>query len=160
RHDPLTQGPRLFQSNCGSCHEHQVLTGATTDRKPAASDLTGFGSEVWIFRLLTRPSHPDFFGRTKLSTMNEWIQSNMNNVGLDPEEAAKLSAEDKAAYEKDRADLRAIAHWLSLHPRSTSKERGSPAFEQGLTAFRERDCKQCHAYEGVGGKRGPDVTGY
>src|SRR5262249_523512 len=50
--------------------------------------------------------------------------------------------------------------WLALHPRSTAKERGSAEFDNGLAAFRERDCKQCHAYEGAGGKRGPDLTGY
>src|SRR5262249_18804814 len=45
-------------------------------------------------------------------------------------------------------------------PRSTPKERGEPVFEKGLATFRERDCMQCHSYEGKGGKRGPDLTGY
>lgn len=160
RNDPLTEGPTLFRVNCSSCHNFQGLCEDTPNQQATASDLAGFGSEEWIFRLLTRPAHPDSFGRTKLSTMSEWIESNMPNVHLDPEETAQLSAEDKAAYEKDRADLRAIARWLALHPRSSSNERDSPAFKDGLAAFRERDCTQCHTYDGSGGKRGPDLTGY
>jgi ubiquinol-cytochrome c reductase cytochrome b subunit len=160
RHDPLTQGPELFEKNCAVCHNYMGLFEDSDKRKGSAADLADFGSEEWIFHLLTNPGHPDCFGRTKHTTMSEWIEANMPNVGLHPQDMEKLAPDDKATCEKDRADLRAIARWLALHPRSTAAERDSEGFQEGLAAFKERGCTECHTYESKGGKRGPSLTGY
>jgi mono/diheme cytochrome c family protein len=160
RHDPMTQGPKLFEKHCAVCHNYNGLFDDSEKRKGTASDLADFGSEEWIFRLLTNPGYPDSFGRTKLTTMSEWIEANMPHVGLDPQEAAKLSPDDKAAYEKDRADLLTIARWLALHPRATSEERNTEPFQKGLATFKERGCTECHTYESKASKRGPGLTGY
>jgi ubiquinol-cytochrome c reductase cytochrome b subunit len=157
RHDPQTQGKELFQRTCGVCHTHGV---ECKNDKPTAPDLAGFGSEEWLYRFLTNPGHPDFFGRTKLVTMSEWIESNFPNAALDDDQAARLNLEERSTLEKDRADLRSLAIWLAMHPRKEAADAQSDAFREGERLFKERGCTECHAYEGKGGKRGPDMTGY
>jgi mono/diheme cytochrome c family protein len=157
RGDPLTQGPKLFQTNCASCHTH----GKDFDvKKPTASDLKGFGTEEWIFGLLQNPGQPSYFGRTGLGTMQEAIENSFPNVNKSPEEVAKLDADEKKQREQDLKDLRVLARWLAAHPRATSPERDEAWFKEGLEKFKSRDCTTCHAYEGKGSRKGPDLTGY
>ena len=157
RHDPQTQGKDLFQRTCAVCHTH----GADCKNdKPTAPDLAGFGSQEWVYRFLSNPGHPDFFGRTKLTTMSEWIESHFPHTELNDEQSATLNAEEKSTLEQDRADLRSLAKWLAMHPRKESPDANSDAFREGVRLFKERGCTECHVYEGKGGKRGPDLTGY
>jgi ubiquinol-cytochrome c reductase cytochrome b subunit len=153
--DPQTQGKKLFQQTCGSCHNHAT---DIHDDKATASDLDGFGSEEWILRLLTNPGHEDFFGRTGRNIMQEWIETNFPNVNAKPADLAKLNADEKKELEQDRNDLRNLARWLAQHPHGTSNE--SETFKTGLATFNKRNCKSCHSYEGTGAHRGPDLTGY
>ncbi len=153
--DPLTRGKELFQQTCGSCHSHG--TDLHND-KATASDLSGFGSDEWILRLLSNPGHEDFFGRTGRKIMSEWIESNFPNVNAKPEELAKLNEDEKKELEQDRNDLRVLARWLAQHPQGTTKD--SEEFKTGLKTFNKRNCKSCHSYEGAGAHRGPDLTGY
>jgi ubiquinol-cytochrome c reductase cytochrome b subunit len=37
-------------------------------------------------------------------------------------------------------------------------ERSSPLQLQGAVVFQNKDCRNCHALDGIGGKRGPDLT--
>lgn len=37
-------------------------------------------------------------------------------------------------------------------------ERGTPAQLQGALVFQNKNCRNCHALEGIGGRRGPDLT--
>jgi mono/diheme cytochrome c family protein len=157
RHDPLTQGKDLFQRTCAVCHTH----GADCKNdKPTAPDLAGFGNEEWLFRFLSNPGHPDFFGRTRLTSMSEWMESNFPNTALSDDQVAKLGAEERSTLEKDRSDLHSLAKWLSMHPKKESAEVKSDTFRDGVRLFKERGCPECHTYEGKGGKRGPDLTGY
>jgi ubiquinol-cytochrome c reductase cytochrome b subunit len=36
--------------------------------------------------------------------------------------------------------------------------RGTPQQLQGAVVFQNKDCRNCHALEGIGGRRGPDLT--
>ncbi len=36
--------------------------------------------------------------------------------------------------------------------------RSSPAELQGAAVFQNKSCRNCHALEGIGGHRGPDLT--
>jgi ubiquinol-cytochrome c reductase cytochrome b subunit len=157
RHDPLTQGKDLFQRTCAVCHTHGA---ECKNNKPTAPDLAGFGTEEWLNRFLNNPAHPDYFGRTRLTTMSEWMESNFPNTGLNDKQAAKLGAEERSTLEKDRSDLRSLAKWLAMHPRKDSAESNIDTFRDGVRLFKERGCTECHTYEGKGGKRGPDLTGY
>ena len=192
RRDPLTQGPDLFKQNCAICHAYQGLFGEKAP-KPTASDLTDFGTEEWVFRLLKFPSYPAFLGRTGRDKMQGAIDSRFPNVnGLSEEEAKvsdiasavgqtgglpnlwqpgwaaavrkkaekKLDKDELAQRETDRKELKMIAHWLAAHPRKGSLESGEGWFKEGQQKFTANSCTECHAYEGKGGKSGPDLTGY
>jgi ubiquinol-cytochrome c reductase cytochrome b subunit len=37
-------------------------------------------------------------------------------------------------------------------------ERSTPAQLQGSLVFQNKNCRNCHALEGIGGRRGPDLT--
>jgi ubiquinol-cytochrome c reductase cytochrome b subunit len=147
RRDPLTRGPELFALKCGICHNYRGLVEDTKERKATASDLNGFGTEEWIFRLLKNPGHDNFFGRTGKSDMQDFIESNFGE-------------------DKDKEVLRPLARWLASHPRDSSKDKNSDWFKEGLARFTakgNRNCNRCHSYEGKGGTsstRGPDLTGY
>ena len=140
RRDPLTQGPRLFKLRCGICHNYTGVLEDTKERTATASDLAGFGTEDWTFRLLKNPGHKDFFGRTGKTTMQEAIE------GRFPED-------------KDKDELKPLARWLASHPRRSSEDKESDWFKDAQTRYK-KDCAECHAWEGKGGKSGPDLTGY
>jgi ubiquinol-cytochrome c reductase cytochrome b subunit len=68
RNDPKTQGPKLFASNCASCHRfagHDGLGAEPTDDQ-SASDLEGYGSREWLqgFFDPDRIGSADYFGET------------------------------------------------------------------------------------------------
>ncbi|HEV8062294.1 MAG TPA: cytochrome b N-terminal domain-containing protein [Gemmataceae bacterium] len=160
RRDPQTRGPALFRENCATCHSYGSFI---PNEKAAASNLDGFATEPWIDRLLLNPGHADFFGRTKLTTMRGFIEETFPNFFIPAADQDKLPAEENQALEKDKADLKEIAHWLSKHPRNSSDRHDTNAFKEGQKLFKERTCSGCHAYEGQGGTRsnkGPDLTGY
>jgi ubiquinol-cytochrome c reductase cytochrome b subunit len=51
RDDPLTQGPRLFKSQCASCHAwdgHNGLGEIIPDKDRSAPDLARFASREWL----------------------------------------------------------------------------------------------------------------
>ncbi len=167
RHDPRTQGKRLFGEHCATCHNHGEDFQDTKDRKATASDLAGFGTEDFALRLLTNPGHKDFFGRMKnpeRTTMQDAVAKAFSALAAPAEDDAKLDPAEKKALEEDRAkdrhDRKAIAGWLGRHPRRTSPDRDSPEFKEGRKAFVARECASCHVYEGKGGRQGPDMTGY
>lgn len=159
RRDPMTEGKKLFGQHCATCHTHGR---DFENQKPTASDLEGFGTRPWILRLLTNPGHEDFFGRTQLTGMAEFIESTFPNVARKPEEVAKLSDEEKKTLKEDLEKLNQLAGWLALHPRNSHPARSKEEFKKGEQVFRET-CRRCHAYEGQGGttrNRGPALTGY
>lgn len=157
RRDPVTRGGELFQQACASCHAYG---SDMRNAKATASDLHGFGSEDWIYRLLLDPGHADYFGRTRLNTMKDAMQEAFPSLYV---AADQLTAEDRQEQEKAKQSLRTIARWLASHPRATSPGRDGDAFQEGLKTFRAQKCNGCHGYEGQGGTRknkGPDLTGY
>jgi mono/diheme cytochrome c family protein len=167
RRDPMTQGPELFRNNCASCHTYG---DEIKNKSASASDLKGFGTEEWIYRLLRDPGANEFFGRYKdpeRTTMTNWIADNFPYINLTEEQRAKLpenEREEAKMAEKDLADLRKIAAWLGKHPRPDSPDRDTPEFKEGLKLFQSiktgTGCAECHTYAGEGGKQGPDLTGY
>src|SRR5262249_35573162 len=82
RRDPQPAGLAKFRQNCGSCHAYGPPDEEKPASQPTASDLKGFGSEQWILGLLLNPGDPKYFGRTKLTTMKDFIEEKFPNVAL------------------------------------------------------------------------------
>jgi ubiquinol-cytochrome c reductase cytochrome b subunit len=139
RHDPLTQGPELFQKRCASCHNFK---GACENAEPTASDLAGFGTREWLVGFLQDPDNPRYFGRTRFKggAMSTWVKRTRKKLG----EAADKEFED-------------VATWLAGHPRGEP-----PSEDKGFQVF-QKQCAECHTYNGSTVERtppGPDFTGY
>ncbi len=162
RNDPLTQGPRLFASQCASCHTydgHDGL-GALLPEPPTAPDLAGFGSREWL-RGFMDPKQIEtlkYFGGTvfvhpkpgdKKSRMVRFIL----------EDVAKYSTEEKAQLEKIIAAISAEA---KLPAQKQSDAKDAAAIEEGRKLLRDLtlDCTDCHRFHEVEGGKAPDFTGY
>jgi ubiquinol-cytochrome c reductase cytochrome b subunit len=147
RHDPMTQGPKLFEKNCAVCHNYRGLIEDSNTRKSTASDLANFGSQEWISGFLNDPDSDHYYGRTRFKggRMSKFVSS-----------ARRKDAAGAAA------DFDMIAEWLATHPRGKSFD-DNPSHAKAYKAFQER-CADCHKYEGEGGDSAegaaPDLTGY
>jgi len=94
RSDPKTQGPKLFERNCLSCHGHTTLDEQLAvddanyweDRDVSAPNLDGFASRQWIAGVLdpTQIRSPHYFGNTahKQGRMAEWLDDFVPNTYL------------------------------------------------------------------------------
>ena len=154
--DPLTQGPRLFATNCASCHAYGYDDGGNAldgtnkklSDKQSAPNLKGVGSREWISKVLTVEHYgsDEFFGNTnfKEGKMLEFLV----DTELEEEDvtglAAALSSEAKLKSQSDidNKDLELIANgfeWMGED---------------------ELACVDCHKVKGEGGKKGPDLTAY
>jgi len=146
RHDPQTQGPRLFKEHCAACHSYEGLYEDTADKK--AGNLAGFGTKQWIAGLLVDPSSPHYYGRTRFKDgrMTGFVAK------------ARSGSDAKVSEEFD-----VVAEWLASHPRGKAfDDAKEPAVAKGYKVFEER-CTRCHSYEGEGGGdegSDPDLTGY
>jgi ubiquinol-cytochrome c reductase cytochrome b subunit len=144
RHDPETQGQKLFGQYCASCHTYTGID--FKNDKPTASDLAGFGTEAWISGLLHDPGAATYFGRTSLKTMTGWVRTR------------RTEAQTKHTEDRLQDDFQQIAAWLATHPgREKAAEAGSA---EGYKRFTERKCQSCHTFAGEGESKGPDLTGY
>jgi ubiquinol-cytochrome c reductase cytochrome b subunit len=162
RDDPLTQGPRLFASQCASCHTyagHDGL-GAPLPEPPTAPDLAGFASRGWL-RGFMDPAQIEtlkYFGGTvfvhpkpgeKKSRMVRFILEDM----------AEYGPEEKAQLEKIIAALSAEA---KLPSQREADARDAAIIEEGRKLLRDiaLDCTECHRFHEVEGGKAPDFTGY
>ena len=59
RTDAKTQGPRLFNQHCASCHDFSgaSIVGIARPEKPTAADLYGFAGRPWLTEFLHRQGH-------------------------------------------------------------------------------------------------------
>jgi ubiquinol-cytochrome c reductase cytochrome b subunit len=157
RDDPMTQGPKLFASNCASCHRfqgHDGLGGTPADEQSAA-DLAGFGSREWLAGLLDpeKVDGPDYFGGTAhdRGAMVRYVTRRVPR--FTSEQMADLQKVIKAVSAE--ADLPYQAEMDSL-------ERAD--IEAGRQAITEApiECVECHTFrEWVNeDPDGPILTGW
>ena len=85
REDPVTQGPRLFASQCATCHAYGGHDGLGQPLKDRASapDLAGFGSRQWL---------RDFLDPKQIET--DKFFGNTHFVNPPPDEATKSKMSD------------------------------------------------------------------
>ena len=144
RADPLTQGPKLFQANCASCHlfdGHDGL-GNVPPEEPSASDLAGYGSREWLSGLLDpdRVTTPEYFGATAhvRGRMARFVTRGV--AGMSPEARANL---EKV--------ILAVSAEAVLPAQAAADEADRALIEEGrlLIASEEINCVRCHAFREV-----------
>ena len=151
RMDAKTQGPRLFNQHCASCHDFsRPASGITRPEKPTASDLDGFAGRHWLTEFLTVKgiASPKYFGNTKFK------QKKM--FGFIKETFADFEAKEKQQI------IQALSHEAALKSQRDDDTRDQTNITAG-TALITDNCTDCHAFhsqsKGTGAK-GPDLTGY
>jgi ubiquinol-cytochrome c reductase cytochrome b subunit len=160
--DPLTQGPRLFASQCASCHTyagHDGL-GAPLTEPPTAPDLAGFGSREWLQGFMD-PQQIEtlrYFGGTMFVHPKEGGRKS-KMVRLITDKVPKYSAEEKAQLEKI---LLALSAEASLPMQKEIDTRDAALIEEGrkLFAADALECSDCHQFRNEAPGDGPDLTGY
>jgi ubiquinol-cytochrome c reductase cytochrome b subunit len=153
RHDPLTQGPRLFARHCAKCHRYGGHDGqGRPTEEQRAADLRGFASIEWLEGLLdkTRIDTDQYYGGTRFEggAMSEYLN---DDCRLTPDQlrhtAAALSAEAQLPGQRE------------------TDARRRDVVAAGLVHLRdaERGCARCHRFHdaGLGNlDKSPDLTGY
>ena len=154
--DPLTQGPRLFATNCASCHAYGYDDGGNAldgtnkklSDKQSAPNLKGVGSREWISKVLTVEHYgsDEFFGNTnfKEGKMLEFLV----DTELEEEDVTGLAA--------------ALSSEAKLKSQSDIDNKDSELIANGFEWMGEDElaCVDCHKVKGEGGKKGPDLTAY
>lgn len=156
RDDPKTQGPKLFEKNCSSCHRYDGHNGLGVVLKdlPAGADLKGFASRQWLTGFLD-PAKIDsahYFGGTKFKE-GKMVKFVKKNIG-------GFSAEEKAQLEKVVMALSAEAQ---LKSQLALDQQDASIIEEGrkLLASDEMRCTECHQFRKPDDEAtAPDLTGY
>jgi len=156
--DAKTQGPRLFNQHCASCHDYSdPASGIGRPEKPTAADLRGFASREWLTEFLTVKgfTSPKFFGNTKFKQkeMYRFLKETFHGEDMKPEErqliirALSAEAQLKSQFDADKTDAVDVNKGKKLMEANPNRE----------------SCADCHAFHNKGsgtGAQGPDLTGY
>lgn len=158
RNDPKTQGPKLFQQHCASCHDYvnpvdpEDIANIRAE-KSSAPNLYGYASRKWIAGLLDPQQirGPQYFGNTKLK--------NGEMPGFVKETLSGLDA-------KEKQELQKVAMAISAEAKLTAQQQqdadDAKDIEQGKKlVIDDFNCVNCHRFQ----KKGqlgdaPDLTGY
>jgi ubiquinol-cytochrome c reductase cytochrome b subunit len=156
RHDPLTQGPKLFARNCASCHRYDGHdgTGRMPDDPQSAPDLKGFASRAWLEGLLdpARIDSTNFFGGTKFK--------DGRMVRFVKKDVSKYTPEQK---ENLRKVIMALSAEAQLKSQVQVDQRDAQSIAEGRVLFgnEEMRCAECHAFHKTDEDvTGPDLTNY
>lgn len=153
RNDPKTQGPRLFQQVCASCHSHANAQGeGIVASTVSAPNLFRFASRGWIAGLLNPKKilTPDYFGNTtqRKGEMANFVRETLGDKDVDPKqvEAAVMSLSAEARLNAQRADDVRDAARIAEGKKSIIEDFG---------------CTDCHKFHDKGQTgNGPELTGY
>ena len=162
RDDPHTQGPRLFASQCASCHTYAGHDGmgAPLPEPPTAPDLAGFGSRAWL-RGFMDPQQIEtlkYFGGTAfVHPKTGDKKSKMIRYILD--KIPKYSTEEKGQFNRILAALSAEA---KLPAQREVDTRDTALIDEGrkLLADSTLECADCHQFRNDTPGSGPDLTDY
>ncbi len=153
RHDPKSQGPRLFAQHCAGCHAHVDPLAANAESviaKSSAANLFAFGSAAWMRGLLdpAEVAGPAYFGNTahKEGDMVGFVQNDLT---------------DEAEWPK--ADIDAVVAAMADEAGTAVPKELVGMIDRGreLVASSDR-CGGCHAFRDNGTPLGsaPDLTGW
>ncbi|MEN6496539.1 MAG: cytochrome b N-terminal domain-containing protein [Thermoguttaceae bacterium] len=149
RNDAKTQGPKLFQQHCASCHDYTDADGkGIKAEKSTAPNLYAFASREWLTGFMDpkQIAGPKYFGNTafKEGDMVEFVKDSLKDL-----------KEDEDLGEKGFAQM--IATLAAEATRDPSKELA----EDAAIHLEDFTCTECHKFHKLG-KAGaaPDLTGY
>jgi len=156
RHDPKSQGPRLFAQHCASCHSHVDPASAqakTKMSKASAANLYGFGSVAWMQGLLdpAEVDGPAYFGNTS--------HNNGDMVNF-----VKNDLSDTSAWSSE--DIRAVI--VAMAAEANVYDTGIPEsdislIERGRALISDENrCGSCHDFgiNEVNPNMAPDLVGW
>lgn len=162
RDDPVTQGPRLFASQCATCHAYNGHDGLGQPLKDRASapDLAGFGSRDWLRGFLDpkQIETDKYFGNTHfVKPKDGGKKSKMVRIILD--DIPGYSAEEKAQLDKM---VMAISAEAKLPAQREADSKHAALIEEGRKLLTDitLDCTDCHAWRAIEGGTGPTFEGY
>lgn len=149
RQDPKTEGPRVFEQQCLSCHN---FTGSEGMRfvgdAPSAPDLFGFASREWLKGFLDPKQivTEKYYGKTRFAAgaMVRYVE----------ERFAKLPEAEQSAI------VAALSAEAQLPEQRRTDEQDAALIAQGKDLI-VRECARCHQFHGSGPTgQAPDLTGY
>jgi ubiquinol-cytochrome c reductase cytochrome b subunit len=160
RHDPKTQGPRLFGQQCSTCHDHAAAGGdpmeAIKAEKSSAPNLARYASREWLAGLLDpqkingrlQINGPQYFGNTKFR--------GGKMAGFVKDTLSELEAGERAKV------VMALSAEAKLPSQQRLDAKDAKAIEEGRKLIvDDAGCTECHKFHDKG-KLGdaPELTGY
>ena len=162
RDDPFTQGPRLFASQCATCHAYAGHDGLGQPLKDRASapDLAGFGSREWL-RAFLDPKQIEtdkFFGNTHFVKPKDGGKKS-KMVRIITDDIPDYDSDQKAQLEKM---VLAISAEAKLPAQRDADTKDAALIEEGRKHLADitLDCTDCHAWRIIEGGTGPTFEGY
>lgn len=153
RHDPASQGPKLFARHCASCHRYDGHNGLGQIVKDAqsGSDLKAFGTREWVAGWLDpkRIVSTNYFGGTKFA--------DGKMVRFVKRDAAEFPAEQVTRM------AAALSAEAALPSQREIDQRDRVMIEEGrvLLASENARCTECHQFRKKDeDATAPDLTGY
>lgn len=150
REDPRTEGPRLYEQQCLSCHNYsapkarQMLT-----ETPSAPDLFGFATREWLrgFFDPQQIAGAKYFGNTRFAAgiMVRYVEERFSKLPKEDQEAviAALSAEARLPSQRE------------------IDERDANLIARGREIISSQECARCHRFHDAGPVgQAPDLTGW
>ncbi len=160
--DPTTQGPRIFASQCASCHsfEGHDGMGAPLKEPASAADLGGYASRAWLAGFLDpkQIEQLKYFGGTAfIHPKGREKKSKMVRYVLD--EVPAFTEDERGQLQKVIAALSGEA---ALPLQKEADGRDAARIEEGrkLLAEDALKCADCHRFHSDDAGSGPDLTGY
>ena len=149
RQDPKTEGPRVFEQQCVSCHNFSTTVGKPLlGDAPSAPDLFGFASREWLKGFLDPKQivTEKYYGNTRFAAgaMVRYVE----------ERFAKLPEEEQAAI------IAALSAEARLPEQRKIDNEQSAVIARGRELI-VRECTRCHEFHGSGPVgQAPVLTGY
>jgi ubiquinol-cytochrome c reductase cytochrome b subunit len=166
--DPYTQGPRIFEKQCSSCHRSNGHNGRgrllmQPDPKnegksvvslPEAADLGNFGSEEWARAVvLDYPNHFRHLRNANWHAANVKAEDvwNLENFSEMKDASADYANIMKEGGDEDKADVEALIHAFAVESGRTKPVKEKIARAKNVLsddyAGNVAACTGCHAWE-------------
>lgn len=169
--DPKTQGPKLCERLCASCHNYTPAEADSGEAKlagenPSAPELYGFAGRDWLSGLLDpgQIQTAKYYGNTKFArgVMVRYVQGRFSKLDQRQRDAiiAALSAEARPDRQID-AIIAAVSPKARLDRQPRADQPDGDLIAQGRKLIADGQCTRCHLFHGRGPHlAAPDLTGY